>query len=330
MKASSLSSKVAIAVLARGHTRLSDYSPLILRNHSIFRTLAQQTSSCGSSYSVDYVIFHEGNISFWHRLAISACAIPHRLIFRNINKYFLAAPPSLSSPSPWCRETSLSSRFTAGYKTMCRFWLDGFLSYLSGYDYIVRVDDDCCLTSFPLSSIINDIESGTAEYVTAKLEPRDDPDVTVGLPEFATWFRGGNPNLLHPSLDSNPYTNFFVLNTKYFSNSTEFARFAAAVHSSCCIHINRWGDMPLWGVFLSMLKRPGVLSVRSDISYYHGSHGLSVNITENAIPPAPRNPMRWRLFLYVDSVFHRIGLRRRIKRLLSSSLIRRSLSGWLQ
>lgn len=328
MKPSASSYKVATAVLARGHVRLRDYLPLIRRNNSIFKTLAHQDSLRAPTYSVDHHIFHEGNINFWQRFAISACALPHRLIFRDITRFFLASPLSLPS-SPWCHETALSSQFSQGYKTMCRFWFDGFLSYLGDYDYIVRVDDDCYLSSFPLASIIKEMKSGAARYVTAKLEPKDDPDVTLGLYEFASAFRESRPNLHEPSLDRNPYTNFFALSVGYFANCDEFKCFADAVHSSCCISINRWGDMPLWGVFLSMLEQSGLLSHRSDIAYYHGSHFLSVNTSDGAMPVF-RNSLRWRCFLCVDSIISRACFLGRIKCMASFSLIRRFLFGCLR
>lgn len=47
-----------------------------------------------------------------------------------------------------CYPTTLSNRFSLGYKHMCHFWSIDFLEYLKDYKYILRIDDDCLLNTF--------------------------------------------------------------------------------------------------------------------------------------------------------------------------------------
>ena len=50
-----------------------------------------------------------------------------------------------------CPSNGGSARFTFGYKGMCQFWFVDFQQYVTQYDWLLRVDDDCLLSPFRTS-----------------------------------------------------------------------------------------------------------------------------------------------------------------------------------
>lgn len=146
--------KVAVVVLTRGYDSLESYTEFVARNRSIVSALDRDQRSSNILYSVDYLVFHQGNISFSQRVALAFSSLPTFLMFKDIRHFFDLSSCSIPSYPPICHETSLSRIFDWGYKRMCSFWFVSFLRFTQGYDYIVRVDEDCCVSNLPLSSII--------------------------------------------------------------------------------------------------------------------------------------------------------------------------------
>jgi hypothetical protein len=270
--------RVAISVLVKGHPSLSSYTNLVLRNASVRRAIASEQPDSLSRIKIKYLVFHEGNLTCFQRIAIAFCSLPTHISFVNISSYFDSVKRSRLKYSPWCHETALSSLFSDGYRCMCSFWFDGFLAYHSYQDYVVRIDDDCLVASIPLQSIISDMRLTGCRYVTGVLSPPDDPEVTIGLSDFSAWFHASNPGLEFPAHDRDPYTNLSIIDCRFFSSCSLFSSFSNAVHRAGCIWINRWGDMPLWGAFLSMSSFSSSVKVRDDIQYVHGSHSQPVNL----------------------------------------------------
>jgi hypothetical protein len=301
------SPRVAISVLAKGHSNLSGYTNLVLRNASVHRALAAQQPDLSIKLATKYLIFHEGNVTILQRVAISICSLPSRISFVNIGTYFDSVKLSSLKHSPYCHETALSRLFSDGYRCMCSFWFDGFLSFHTGYDYVVRIDDDCLVASLPLISIINDFRDSGCRYVTGMRSPPDDPEVTNGLSDLSASFYAENPGLEPPVHDRDPYTNLFVIDPLFFRSDPLFLRFANAVHRSGCIWINRWGDMPLWGAFLSMSISASPLKVRHDICYVHGSHSQTVNLSNiDSVASLSTVPRRWTILLFIDHGLQRL------------------------
>ncbi|MCP9915839.1 hypothetical protein [Cyanobium sp. ATX 6F1] len=164
---------------------------------------------------------------------------------------------------------------------MCSFWFYDFLAETKGCRYVARIDDDCLIESCPWDEILEELDSEKSAFICSSLGPRDDSDVTIGLSEFVDDFCSDNDGLRKPSYNMNPYTNVMIINRTHFAQDSLFHEFASRVIDSGCIHINRWGDLPLWGAYLSIQPSPILLNVRRDIRYFHGSHDYPVNLEKS-------------------------------------------------
>ena len=54
-------------------------------------------------------------------------------------------------------------------------------------------------------------------------------------------------------------------------------KFIDALKESNNIYIYRWGDLPVWGEVLHYMYPKNEYLIWDKISYYHGSHYLTVN-----------------------------------------------------
>lgn len=262
--------QAAICVLTRGYENISGYDELIRRNKALLEFLPS-----GGVIGYDMLIFHEGNISDEQVTHIQQESGALHLKFVSVEQEFRYKP--LPETSRYCYETDSSKRFGHGYRCMCRFWFSGFLDYLEGYDYAIRFDEDCICMNFPLPEIIGEMRSKDIHYVTPCLKGADSAGVVVGMKEFAMDFCQDHCIQKAPVFDENPYTNVFVLDVSFFRRHELFRSFSEAVDRTRCIDINRWGDLPLWGVILSILPENGVMNTDHRIRYYHGSHKAYVN-----------------------------------------------------
>ena len=201
----------------------------------------------------DQIIFHEGNIN------PEACGIDARYV--DVSATFRKLGDGAMPPSSLCKELPLS-QFFLGYRSMCLFWFDDFLSYVDGYDMLLRIDDDCRLLP------------GQAEptlpvgfhFATTQVGGCDATFVTDGMHKL---FKS-----LQPETDFetcvNPYTNVMCVDLAW-ARATRAAK--RPILDSQCIKINQWGDLPLWGAYLKML---GESLVQLGLSYKHDSHGAHV------------------------------------------------------
>lgn len=288
--------RVAVAVLSRGHEQLSDYTPLIQRNRALDVALRHNVGEAATNdnraqvngnrsehaISVEHLIFHEGNVTPEQQIYIRARSRLAPLTFIDVSAEFAPTLPA-QQESAWCQPTSKSERFSHGYKCMCRFWLDGFLRYTENWDYLVRLDDDCTVAHLDLPHCIQRMQHDGLTYLTP-CRQKDHPDVTVGLEAFLRDF-ASQENLDHqPSIANCPYTNCAIIDLNHYRQNTRFQRFCQAVHASGCIDINRWGDLPLWGGFLSLESPEQPLNIEDSISYFHGSHRGFVNQSPTVYP----------------------------------------------
>jgi hypothetical protein len=238
------SPKRCIAVLARGDPD---------GNYDLLRSRQMALSKLPWTRTWDHVIFHEGNITE------KECGIPARYI--DVSRTFLKFQKEVS-PSPICATTCLL-HFPMGYRSMCLFWFDDFLDYLSEYDEILRIDDDCQLyLGVPEPRLPPD-----ALFAASKTQGCDAPEFTDGMVEL---FSNIDPTTDFSSC-SHPYTNVMWVDVQW-AMATRGLK--SAMLESNCIQLNRWGDLPLWGYFLKMM---GVAICELPISYFHGSHNVVVN-----------------------------------------------------
>ncbi len=102
---------------------------------------------------MDMLIFHQNDIDEEQKKKIQAGTpdmpfqfINVEMLFRNTEGYALNAKWN----NPICPANRMSTITPPGYKTMCSFFAYKFREYLppeSGYDWMLRVDDDCNLRS---------------------------------------------------------------------------------------------------------------------------------------------------------------------------------------
>jgi len=160
---------------------------------------------------------------------------------------------------------------------MCKFWFNGFLSVTKNYKYVIRIDEDCVIFKFPLDDLMEKFRESNVKYMTPSVYASEDSiGVTNGLKEFSISYASsiGKDNNLR--FNHNPYTNIFIMDADYFRSNQVFNNFSRFIDESKCIFINRWGDLPLWGIILSLMDC-SIIYIASQVKYYHSSHQLKVN-----------------------------------------------------
>ena len=254
--------KIAFVCLTRGYLDIKCYDDIIYRNNCIKPYLDE--------YNAKNIIFHEGNITSTQQTYIVNQSCNTEFVnlqeidtkaFRDVGKL---------EPSDIIYETERSMDFNIGYRHMCHFWLVDFLHILKDYEYIVRVDEDCFLQSFPNNLFNNDFV-----FITPHLYGPDCEVVTVGLQHTLDNFNkmeGTIETFKVNQCTRNPYTNVFVLNIQKFLNNDLFAKYVKHIDSTNGIYINRWGDLPLMGYFLQNYVPQKDYLLDRRISYVHKSH----------------------------------------------------------
>lgn len=260
--------KSAIVVLTRGYSDIKKYTTLINRNRCIAVNFYLQLTN---PENYDIIIFHEGNITLPQQQYIQSQSPRLPLTFRKVN--FLNTKIKNTT---LCPPTSLSNNFTAGYKNMCYFWSISFLEYLKDYQYIIRIDEDCFIKSIP-TNIIDTYKENNIQFSSPYFQGPDDPNVTVGMYKFFTDFLKNN-NIT--GINSNitcPYTNVSIINIQYFRQNPIIIKLLFELNKCGCIFSNRWGDLPIWGYILNYFIQPQFFKEDKSISYFHGSHNVSLN-----------------------------------------------------
>lgn len=260
-------SRNAIVVLTKGYTILSDYKDLVERNRYISVNFYQKLKN---PKDYDILIYHEGNITIPQQKYIQSQSPKIPLIFKSID--FIDNNITCSS----CPPTVLSNSFSNGYKNMCFFWSIRFLKHLSEYEYVIRIDEDCKVTKIS-ANIIEKYKRNKIYYSSPYFQGPDEADVTVGMEDFFNDYLIDKQLIpFNHNLDC-PYTNFMIINVKYFYNNQLIKDVLSRIYESNCIFSNRWGDLPIWGYILSYLVDKKHYIEDKSISYYHGSHNKKIN-----------------------------------------------------
>ena len=253
--------KNAIVVLTRNYSNNEDYSLLIKRNNSIEKFIQDPIDS------FDNIIYHEGITTEQQKFIQSKTNL--KLIFKKINFKKI-----ISGKNKYCHETDLSRKFDEGYKNMCKFWTIDFLEHLHDYNLIMRLDEDCELKN---KVLINDLSKNV--YRTGMFQDFDLKDVTIGLIDFTNDFLKKNKNkdfIIKEDIKC-PYTNFFIMNVNYFHKNKIIMKYLKEVEKTNCIFINRWGDLPIYGIILNLFVPKYLVKTDSSLKYYHDSHSQLVN-----------------------------------------------------
>jgi hypothetical protein len=270
-----MKNRVALAVLTKGYTDLESYETLINRNNYIHDNLLTKTS-----VEYDMIIFHEGNITQEHIDHInkhSKCSLEFRNVKECGNKQAFDDSRNKVNKE-LCPPTPLSDQFPLGYKHMCHFWSIGLFDYLSDYDYVLRIDEDCYVDRIDPHTFEEVIESNISFAVPLICNVLDAPEVIVGLDTLLDEFmrsRGLEMPVPYSEVRA-PNTNFMILNLKYFREHKLVQEFLKEVDNSHGIYSNRWGDAPIWGIILYILSGDDFY-VLNDTGYLHGSHNHYVN-----------------------------------------------------
>jgi len=243
----------AVVVLTRGYSNKEKYFNLLKRNKMLEKYYNK---------NISYIIFHEGNISENHQEYIQLNTIIP-LNFINVSNSFRTEnidfyPPTIG--------------FGLGYRNMCNFWFCDFWIYLTGYNKILRIDEDCFYES-DYNDVFNILDDKVAIY---GLWSDDANYVTKGLQDFTkTFMNQHNKNPLKNKIGG-PYSSVLGLNLNEMRKNMLLTQYIKAVKESDNIYIYRWGDLPLWGEALSQFFPINSYIKSNEIKYYHDSHKKQV------------------------------------------------------
>lgn len=271
-----MGNKNAIVGLVRGYSNTNGYNSLIERNKYIYENIISKSDN-----KFDVILFHEGNITKEHQNYIREQSKNMSLIFSDVRK---SSPKTAFDPTKnkfnmeLCPPTPQSMAFPLGYKHMCHFWSMDFLDYLSNYKYIIRIDEDCLVTKFDTGTLKR-MEENQIYFSSPMFQGQDEDYVIVGLKNLWESFISVHAVSPYKSFEEIkcPYTNFMIVDIDHFLDNDIVCLFLDEVDNSHGIYSNRWGDLPIWGVILSTLVDPKNYEENKDISYYHGSHRVSIN-----------------------------------------------------
>lgn len=233
-----MESNNAIVCLTRGYSTLNKYNDLIARNVGIW-------NSINDNCKYPLVIFHEGNITLEQQEYIRSRSMGQTLIFKDI-----------------------SHVWKGGYEGMCRFMIYDLWNECKGFDYVMRVDEDCVIQK-AMYNPFDQIENAFANYMTSVWSAEPHSETNATLPQFIEALTGAKASEFYN--DKYPYTNVSVAKVNFMLGLTELK----AIAESPLQKINRWGDLPVLGALLNIYEKDKVGTL-SGLSYYHASHNISI------------------------------------------------------
>ena len=279
--------KNAIVVLTRGYKVNHLYMNLISRNFMIDSVIFNKKlkNKKINKDNTDIIIFHEGNITNEQQKFIQSMTPNLQLIFNDIKE---CDPKNAFDDSKninnmnLCPPNEKSNRFNLGYKHMCHFWAIDYLYYLKNYKYVIRIDEDCFILKFD-DNIFNNMNKDKIYFTSRKWQNQDHDFVTVGLQKTLIKFSKKNKINEYCKYEEIrcPYTNFMIIDIQYFYNNKIYKQYLKTIDETHGIYSNRWGDLPIWGSFLSMFMNKneynkGKKEPFNHIKYVHGSHGFKI------------------------------------------------------
>jgi hypothetical protein len=263
--------RCAIVCLTRGYSHLGEYTHLIERNRSIYEVINRERK-----YHYPLLIWHEGNIPVEHQLYILAHEWNNDVRFIDISRIF-QLPPKID-------ERDLKEDWSVGYRLMCRFHFYYIWKYTKGFEYVMRLDEDCVLLSSSedpfgvLSDLLGDFAAPSFTPESHRLTNRTLSAFVHNLP--ATRSSKTQPPYNHIF----PYTNCYVTRTAFW-REPEVQNFLESVRQNLNSICLRWGDLPVLGVALNLFADPGKVHRLPQLSYWHGSHNAVIaSHTEQQYP----------------------------------------------
>ena len=164
-----------------------------------------------------------------------------------------------------------------GYKYMCKFFMLDIFSYLRDhYDYYLRCDTDCFITSLGMD-IFKWAEEESIGYgwVIRKMEGHR-PTATT-LPKWVANYVE-RCNISPSAVMEYPlskcfhfYNNFHLGNVKFFFQP-EVRKFLLAINATSYMLTHRWGDSDLQAYAVRLFMKSNALRQIPNVEYIHGSH----------------------------------------------------------
>lgn len=262
-------SRKCIAVLTRGYEDQSKYQDLIERNESIRKNIQDQT--------ISILIFHEGNITPSQQTHISNQTPELNLQFidvKSTGKAFRKEKESI----PFDPETAA---FPIGYRHMCSFWIMDFWHFVSEYDFLLRIDEDCII-DFNIDQLFDKLQH-TQKSVITGLWGNDCGFVTKGMNSFTINFISQKYHKPHYNIDiksppSGPCCIFALQLDHIRRNVPDIFPYLEALDQINGIYSQRWGDGPLWGEIIHyFLGGKHICEIDTNLRYYHKSHQAQIN-----------------------------------------------------
>ena len=260
--------KACFVVLTRGYDSTHKYFKLIKRNQSIFDVVFPVHGT-----NVDYIIFHEGNITTEHQKHIQEQTPMLPLLFVDVKG---TNPKTAFQDTKNIIPCHLTKHASIGYRHMCAFWFVHFFDYVQEYDMMCRLDEDCVVSKYV--NVFQYMEEHNQCFVSCRWQD-DGGKQTEGLKEWSKKYVETNElkALSYYDKPGGPYTNFCALNLMCLGKNNEVLKYVWAMDASDKIYSHRWGDLPLWGEVLQLFIPKNEYNTRfAHISYYHGSHNQNV------------------------------------------------------
>lgn len=276
-----------VFALTRGYNDITKYSTLINRNSAIEENIYSLYKN-----DIDYIIFHEGNITIEHQNYIqSKCKLKiiftcvkecfpgtafnndDKEVYTNSNGYLVSYLfDEDSKNSGWSKN---SHPWGLNYRHMCEFHFVYILEYLKDYKYALRIDEDCIMKN---KMNYFDLLNNNIKIVSG-LHIIEGGKQVKNLRKFSETFMNENNIKKHLPSTGGPYTNVFMFDVQYFYNNILIRKYINEVKEKKFVIIYRWGDLPLWGeICYIFLNNNEYDFYNKNFKYYHGSHCNNVNI----------------------------------------------------
>jgi Glycolipid 2-alpha-mannosyltransferase len=253
----------AIVCLTRGYSNLEGYNKLIQRNRSVYEVINRYRRQ-----QYPLIIWHEGNITWEHQLHIAAYEWNAVLRFIDVSQVF-HLPRDIS-------EADLVEDWRVGYRLMCQFHSFWIWQLTREFDYVMRLDEDCVLTS-SAGDPIEMLRAVEGDFGAALFTAESHDLTNRTLAGFVEELAAGLERKIteHPYNQVFPYTNFYVTRTGFWRR-TEVQRFLNAIRRNPDSLRCRWGDLPVLGVALNLFAPRHKVFRFLEVGYWHASHATVV------------------------------------------------------
>jgi alpha 1,2-mannosyltransferase len=165
-----------------------------------------------------------------------------------------------------------------GYKHMCRFNALQIWSFVSKYDYVMRLDDDSFIESDINYDIFEFMRDRNLDYGYIHTEHDYHEQTIATLPQFTRSYIQTYNVDVNCSLEEIDalyfYTNFFITRVSFW-HQLEVKNFLRFIDESLGIYQYRWGDHVIQAHALKMFSTPQKLYQFQDFRYSHASHSWS-------------------------------------------------------